>query len=61
MPFVNLPDTHKSRWGDELTRRKNEGVRLASLGGRCTDWVLRVDRGTAFSSQQDYYSQFSGL
>ena len=22
MPFVNLPDTHKSRWGDELTAEK---------------------------------------
>jgi len=22
MPFVNLPDTHKSRWGDELTVEK---------------------------------------
>ena len=22
MPFVNLPDTHKSRWGDELTIEK---------------------------------------
>jgi DNA ligase D-like protein (predicted ligase) len=22
MPFVNLPDTHKSRWGDELTEEK---------------------------------------
>ena len=22
MPFANLPDTHKSRWGDELTAEK---------------------------------------
>jgi ATP-dependent DNA ligase len=22
MPFVNLPDTHKSRWGDELAAEK---------------------------------------
>jgi ATP-dependent DNA ligase len=22
MPFVNLPDTHKSRWGDELTAER---------------------------------------
>jgi bifunctional non-homologous end joining protein LigD len=22
MPFVNLPDTHKSRWGDGLTTEK---------------------------------------
>jgi len=22
MPFVNLPDTHKSRWGDELSAEK---------------------------------------
>ena len=22
MPVVNLPDTHKSRWGDELTAEK---------------------------------------
>jgi bifunctional non-homologous end joining protein LigD len=22
MPFINLPDTHKSRWGDELTAEK---------------------------------------
>ena len=22
MPFVNLPDTHKTRWGDELTSEK---------------------------------------
>ena len=22
MPFLNLPDTHKSRWGDELTAEK---------------------------------------
>jgi ATP-dependent DNA ligase len=22
MPFANLPDTHKSRWGDELTTEK---------------------------------------
>jgi ATP-dependent DNA ligase len=22
MPFINLPDTHKSRWGDELTADK---------------------------------------
>ncbi len=22
MPFVNLSDTHKSRWGDELTAEK---------------------------------------
>src|SRR3984893_13042834 len=22
MPFVNMPDTHKSRWGDELTAEK---------------------------------------
>jgi ATP-dependent DNA ligase len=22
MPFTNLPDTHKSRWGDELTAEK---------------------------------------
>ena len=22
MPFVNLPETHKSRWGDELTAEK---------------------------------------
>jgi hypothetical protein len=21
-PFVNLPDTHKARWGDELTAEK---------------------------------------
>jgi DNA ligase D-like protein (predicted ligase) len=25
MPFVNLPDTHKSRWGDELTAEKMKG------------------------------------
>jgi DNA ligase D-like protein (predicted ligase) len=24
MPFANLPDTHKSRWGDELTAEKME-------------------------------------
>ena len=24
MPFVNLPDTHKSRWGDELTAEKTK-------------------------------------
>ncbi len=24
IPFVNLPDTHKSRWGDELTAEKME-------------------------------------
>jgi ATP-dependent DNA ligase len=23
MPFVNLPDTHKSRWGDEGARRRS--------------------------------------
>jgi bifunctional non-homologous end joining protein LigD len=22
MPFANLPDTHKSRWGDKLTAEK---------------------------------------
>ena len=22
MPFANLPDTHKSRWGDELTAER---------------------------------------
>lgn len=25
MPFVKLPDTHKSRWGDELTAEKMKG------------------------------------
>jgi ATP dependent DNA ligase C terminal region len=24
MPFANLPDTHKARWGDELTAEKME-------------------------------------
>src|SRR5712664_3237206 len=29
MPFINLPDTHKSRWSDELTAEKmNECVWL---------------------------------
>ena len=25
MPFANLPDTHKSHWGDELTAEKMKG------------------------------------
>src|SRR6266481_4390150 len=35
MPFVNLPDTHKSRWGDELTAEKmKECVWLGSEAAR---------------------------
>jgi hypothetical protein len=30
MPFANLPDTHKSRWGDELTAKKMKKYRKRS-------------------------------
>ncbi len=34
MPFATLPDTHKSRWTDELTAEKmKEGV-----------WIVSADR-----------------
>jgi len=45
MPFVNLPDTHKSRWGDELTAEKMKEMCLASPGGRCPNRVFRLDSG----------------
>ena len=30
IPFANLPDTHKSRWGDELTEEKMEEPQVRS-------------------------------
>ena len=49
-PFVNLPDTHKSRWGDELTAemmkecvwlRPEAVARIEFL-----DWTAETDCGT---------------
>jgi len=44
MPFVNLPDTHKSRWGDELTAEKIKECVLASARSCCSNRILGVDR-----------------
>jgi hypothetical protein len=44
MPFVNLPDTHKSRWGDELTAEKmKECDIVAASRGCCSNRILGVD------------------
>lgn len=43
--LVNLLDTHKSRWGDELTAEKMQECVLAAPGGRCPNRILGVDRG----------------
>ncbi len=49
-PFVNLPDTHKSRWGDELTAEKmKECVWLrpeAVARIEFLDWTAETDCGT---------------
>jgi DNA ligase D-like protein (predicted ligase) len=56
MPFVNLPDTHKSRWGDELTAEKmKECVWLRP------EAVARIDFLEWTEADRLRHSKFVGL
>jgi DNA ligase D-like protein (predicted ligase) len=56
MPFVNLPDTHKSRWGDELTAEKmKECVWLRPEG------VVRIEFLNWTEGDRLRHAKFAGL
>jgi ATP-dependent DNA ligase len=56
MPFVNLPDTHKSRWGDELTAEKmKECVWL------CPENVAQIEFLEWTAADRLRHSKFVGL
>jgi ATP-dependent DNA ligase len=47
-PFVNLPDKHRSRWGERAHRGQDEKVRMAASRARGTGRVSGVDlRGSS--------------
>src|SRR6266480_784022 len=56
MPFVNLPDTHKSRWGDELTAEKmKECVWLRPEAvARIEFWIGPRQIGSGIQSLRGY-------
>jgi ATP-dependent DNA ligase len=56
MPFANLPDTHKSRWGDELTAEKM----MQSVWLR-PESVAQIDFWECTAGDRLRHAKFAGL